>query len=153
MKKNQNYEINFATNTITVKKSFLKEASQIGTDAYYTMKKLRKMDMDITEKETHRKKTGPKWSFERMELYLCHVEDGEKYRAAYKAIMACPHATVWAWFKKTFPHYNKMPILNEKNEYLIHPAEYEQKKNVRGSIISELDKNNNTGIADLKMVS
>lgn len=127
MKKNQNYEINFATKTIIVTKKFLRDASQMGTEAFQTMNDLLALNMPIVEREIHRKKTGPMWSFERMEFYLNHVENGEEYWKKYEAIKGNSRAMVWAWFKKTFPHYNKIPVLNENNEYMVHPAEYEKK--------------------------
>ena len=126
MKKNQNYEINFATNTITVTKKFLQDASQMGNEAFTQMQKLRELNMPISVREIKRKKTGAMWSFERMEFYLNHVENGAEYRKQYDALWGNSRATVWAWFRKTFPHCKKLPVLNEKCEYLVHPAEYEK---------------------------
>ena len=37
------YEINYITNTITVSKKFLEQASTLGGDTYETMKALRKL--------------------------------------------------------------------------------------------------------------
>ena len=127
MKKNQNYEINFVTKTITVTKQFREKASQLNTDAFKTMQELLALNMPIVEREVHRKKNGKMWSFERMEFYLTHVENGIEYRKQYDALLGNSHATVWGWFKKTFPHCKKPPVLNEKCEYLVHPAEYEKK--------------------------
>lgn len=126
MKKNQNYEINFVTNTITVTKQFLQDASQMGTEAFNQMLQLQELDMPISVREIKRKKTGPMWSFERMEFYLDHVENGAEYRKQYDALRGNSRATVWAWFRKNFPHCKKTPVLNEKCEYLVHPAEYEK---------------------------
>ena len=127
MKKNQNYEINFVTKTITVTKKFLQDASQIGTDAFAEMRQLQELNFPICVREIKRKKTGTMWSFERMEFYLDHVENGAEYRKQYDALQGNSRATVWAWFKKTFPHCKKLPVLNDKCEYLVHPAEYEKK--------------------------
>ena len=41
------YEINYITNTITVSKKFLEQASTLGGDTYETMKALRKLGMPI----------------------------------------------------------------------------------------------------------
>lgn len=126
MKKNQNYEINAVTKTIIVTKKFREEASQLNTEAFKTMQELLALNMTIVEREIKRKKTGAMWSFERMEFYLDHVENGAEYRKQYDALKGNSRATVWAWFRKTFPHCTKTPVLNEKCEYLVHPAEYEK---------------------------
>ena len=87
MKKNQNYEINFATNTIIVSKKFLAAASVMGTDAYKEMLKLRKLGMPIGVKEIHRGKAKEKkWTFTRMEHYLKNVTESDKWMADYNTL-------------------------------------------------------------------
>ncbi len=103
MKKNQNYEINFATNTITVTKKFLQEASQMGTDAFTQMRQLQELDMPIAVQEIHRKPKIAKWSYARMERYLTNVEDSTDWTADYSALkVSASHAELWAWFKSNF---------------------------------------------------
>ena len=55
MKKNNQYEINFASNTIIVTKAFLEKASQMDTPEYATMTQLRALNMPISMREIHRK--------------------------------------------------------------------------------------------------
>ena len=67
MKKNHEYEINFATKTITVTKQFREGASQIGTEAFKTMKELLALNMTIVEREIKRKPPKvKKWSYAEM---------------------------------------------------------------------------------------
>lgn len=47
----KNYKINFAANTVTVTKDFLKKAEQLGTVEFNTMMELRKLGMTITIKQ------------------------------------------------------------------------------------------------------
>lgn len=48
------YRIDFLTNTITVSKTFLMEASKLGSEAYKTMMSLRTLGMTIVQ-EKHKK--------------------------------------------------------------------------------------------------
>lgn len=127
MKKNQNYEINFATNTITVTRKFLQEASQMGTDAFTQMRQLQELNMPIAVQEIHRKPKIAKWSFERMERYLKNVQDSEKWTADYTAMKeSASHAEVWGWFKSNFIQVDKKgrriaPILNENHKIIVMP--------------------------------
>ncbi len=125
MKKSQNYEINFATNTITVTKKFLQDASQMGSDAFNDMRKLQELNMPIAVQEIHRKPKIAKWTYKRMERYLKNVEDGEKWIADYTALKesAC-HAEVWSWFKSNFIQVDKdgkriAPKLNNNHKIVV----------------------------------
>lgn len=127
MKKNQNYEINFATNTITVTRKFLQEASQMGTDAFTQMRQLQELNMPIAVQEIHRKPKIAKWSFERMERYLKNVQDSEKWTADYTAMKeSASHAEVWAWFKSNFIQVDEKgkriaPKLNDNHKIIVMP--------------------------------
>lgn len=128
MKKNQNYEINFATNTITVSKKFLAAASVMGTDAYKEMLKLQKHGMPIGVKAIHRGKAKEKkWSFKRMEHYLENVTESDKWMADYKTLKeATCHPVVWNWFKSTFhilddKKKNRVPEMNEDHKIIVGP--------------------------------
>ena len=124
MKKHADYEINFATNTITVTKRFLAAASEMGGDAYETMKKLRDLGMTICVKEIHR---GPckenRYSYKRMERFLENVED-PNYLAEFKVRKeTTSYMAVWTWFKKSFPNYQN-PEFNDNHKIMVVPADY-----------------------------
>ena len=127
MKKNQNYEINFATKTITVTKKFLQDASQIGTDAFDTMRQLQELNMPIAVQEIHRKPKVAKWTYARMERYLNNVEDSAKWKADYDALKeSVSHAEVWGWFKSNFIQVDKKgkriaPKLNDDHKIIVMP--------------------------------
>lgn len=127
MKKNQNYEINFATNTITVTRKFLQDASQMGTDAFETMRQLQELNMPIAVQEIHRKPKVAKWTFARMERYLLNVENSEKWTADYTVLkQSASHAEVWSWFKSNFIQIDEKgkriaPKLNDNHKIIVMP--------------------------------
>ena len=127
MKKNQNYEVNFATNTITITRKFLQEASQMGTEAFDTMRQLQALNMPITVQEIHRKPKIAKWTFARMERYLLNVENSEKWTADYTALkQSASHAEVWSWFKSNFIQVDEKgkriaPKLNDDHRIVVMP--------------------------------
>ena len=129
MKKNHEYEINFVTNTITVTKQFREEASQIGTEAFKTMKDLLSLNMTIVEREIKRKPAKvPKWSYAEMRKYLSQVEDSEKWLADFDALTkAVAHGVVWSWFKSNFNPVDKKgkritPKMNADHKIVVMPT-------------------------------
>ena len=128
MKKNHEYEINFVTNTITVTKQFREEASQIGTEAFKTMKDLLALNMSIVEREIKRKPAKvPKWSYAEMRNYLTQVEDSDKWIADFEALQkAVAHGVVWSWFKSNFKPVDAKgkritPKMNANHKIVVFP--------------------------------
>ena len=128
MKKNQNYEINFATKTIIVSKKFLAAASVMETAAYKEMLELQKLGMPIGVQEIHRGKAKEKkWTFTRMEHYLKNVTESDKWMADYKTLKeATCHPVVWNWFKSTFDilddkKKNRVPEMDAAHKIIVGP--------------------------------
>ena len=130
MKKNADYEINFAANTITVTRKFLAAASNMDTkegSAYSQMQRLRELNMPIIVRTIHRTVKETRWPYDRMEAFLKQVENSEAYLADFKAVKSAnkhSYGTVWAWFKKNFPNYAAIPELNDKHQFMVLPADY-----------------------------
>ena len=124
------YNIDFATNTITITQTFAKEASQIGTDAFKTMLELRQLGMPINIKAPAKKK-NPHLTYAKMEGYIALLEDADKYQKEFDAVyaesltMKAPYAYVSNWFKKTFPNYGKLPERNAQMKIINTPANYD----------------------------
>ena len=136
MRKNAQYEINFATNTIIVTKRFREAASLIGTPEFKTMTELRKLNMPITERVITRANKGGRWSFARMESFIRNVDDADRYMADFNTVRdGVSYMKVWAWFKKTFPNYAATPELNEDHKIVVTPADYLQDD---GTILKEV---------------
>ena len=127
MKKNYQYEINFAANTIVVTKRFLQAASQIGTTEFATMTQLRALNMPITVREIHRKQQETRWSYTRMEAFLKNVVDSDRYLADFANVReSCGYMQTWGWFKKNFPKYSSIPEMDEQHHIIVLPADYEE---------------------------
>ena len=120
MKKNANYEINFATNTITVTKKFREAASIIGTPEFNVMKELRALNMTITERIINRTCREDRWNYKRMAAYIRNVDDADRYMADFDALRdAVSYMKVWAWFKVTFPNYAKTPEMDDNHRIVV----------------------------------
>jgi len=126
----KNYEINFATNTITITKKFAQEASQIGTEAFKTMMELRQLGMTIITKAPVQKKNSS-LTYKKMEKHIALMEDAEKYQAEFEAVraeslaMKVPYVYVQKWFKETFPNYGKLPKRNAKMKIINTTANHD----------------------------
>lgn len=128
MKKSQSYAINFVTNTITVTKQFREEASQMGTEAFKTMKDLLALNMTIVEREIKRKSPKvPKWSYAEMRNYLEQVENSESWLADFEALKkAVAHGVVWSWFKSNFSPVDEkgkriVPTMSANHRIVVMP--------------------------------
>ena len=125
MKKNREYEINFESNTIIVSKKLLDAATQMGTDAFETMRRLQEMKMPIVVEAIHRKPKVHKWSYEHMEQYLNHVENGEEWKKKYDAMKeTSTHGETWSWFRKNFIRVDKngrriMPTFTKDHRFVV----------------------------------
>ena len=111
MKKNTNYEINFTEMTITVTKSFLKEAGIIGSPAYIELARVRKdlPDFQIVQREITKKqgkKSYGKLTYKVMEDFIA-VQEEENAPAVLaefqrvqqlSKIQAGSYAYVKTWF-------------------------------------------------------
>ena len=81
MAKKNGYEINYIENTITVTKSFLKEAGTIGSPAYIELARVRKdlPDFQIVQREITKKqgkKSYGKLTYKVMEDFIAVQEEG-----------------------------------------------------------------------------
>ena len=130
MRKQNGYQINFATNTVTVTRRFLEAAGRIGTEEFNTMLKLREMALIIVMKTPVKKKSSA-LTYAKMQKFISHLDEADKYQAMFDAIreeslgMPAPYKHVVAWFHKTFPKYGHLPehdaamrIVNTPEDYL-----------------------------------
>ena len=125
MKKNAQYDINFATNTIIVTKKFREAAAIIGTPEFNTMIELRKLNMPIAERVIKRTNRKDRWSFARMEHYIRNVDNADQYMADYRTLRdAVGYMKVWGWFKETFPNYKETPELDSNHNIVVTPVDY-----------------------------
>ena len=130
MRKQNGYQINFTTNTVTVTRRFLEAAGRIGTEEFNTMLKLREMNLTIVMKTPAKKKSSA-LTYAKMQKFISHLDEADKYQAMFDAIreeslgMPAPYKHVVAWFHKMFPKYGHLPehdaamrIVNTPEDYL-----------------------------------
>ena len=111
----KDYTINFTTNTIIISKSFQTKASKMGTDAFKTMMRLRKLNMPIVIKDAPRKSSSNRLTYKKIKNYLSTFEDKEARLAAFEKVrneslvQDNPYKYVIEWFDKTYPIRVKKP--------------------------------------------
>ena len=123
MKKNENYTIDFATETVIVSKKFLKEAGIYGSPAYNTLKDIRRDNptfpivvREIKKKEN--KKSYRNLTVDNMKFFVQNcMEDNRPQEArlaefeavkALSKVQSSPYSYIKAWFLKTYgEEYNK----------------------------------------------
>ena len=122
------YKICFATDTITVTKKFMDDASVINSAAFKEMMALRKLGMAIVVREVKPRKKNTITYAQKLQ-YISLVENSEKYLATFHVMRAEAgskndrYNRVLSWFRKTFPDFYDLPALNEKNEIIVKAAE------------------------------
>ena len=123
----KNYSIDFLTNTITVSKKFLADASHTDTLAYKKMLELRNLGMTLVVEQQKRAKN--RLSYNRMEAYISCLADAERYLNEFEAVREAsignpnPYSYVYRWFTKTFPERNEIPEFDENYHIVNNPAD------------------------------
>ena len=112
MKQNHGYEINYVESTVTVTKSFLKEARVIGIDAYTELAQVRRdyPDFRIQQREIAKKpgkKTYGKLTYKVMGEFINAQEEAEKapvVLAEFKRVkeLSKAHSGSYAFVKTWF---------------------------------------------------
>ena len=85
--KMKGYKICFATDTITVTKKFMEDASVINSAAFKEMMALRKLGMAIVVREVKPRKKNT-ITYAQMLQYISLVENSEKYLATFHVMRA-----------------------------------------------------------------
>lgn len=129
-KQKNGYQINFVTNTVTVTRKFLEEASLIGTDAFNIMLQLRQMNLTIVVKAPAKKKNKA-LTYAKMQKFISCLDEADKYQTMFDAVrkeskgMPAPYKYVVSWFYNTFPKYGQMPEHDADMRIVNTPAEYQ----------------------------
>ena len=126
------YQINYATNTITITKSFNEKANNLESDAFKTMMKLRSLQMQIViEEPAHRKKSF-RPTYEQMKNYISCLAEQEHYMKEFRMIRKKSESNrnkyqaVLNWFRATFPDFEKVPTFNEDFKIVVTANQSEQ---------------------------
>ena len=129
-KQKNGYQINFVTNTVTVTRKFLEDASLIGTDAFNIMLQLRQMNLTIVVKAPAKKKNKA-LTYAKMQKFISCLDEADKYQTMFDAVrkeskgMPAPYKYVVSWFHNTFPKYGQLPEHDADMRIVNTPAEYQ----------------------------
>ncbi len=99
------YEINYITNTITVSKKFLEQASTLGGDTYETMKALRELGMPIVLEKMKKRKSSSRLTYRQMLHHISCLADAKHYLAEFEAVRKAskgeehPYKYVENWYE------------------------------------------------------
>ena len=111
---NKPYSIDFTTNTITVTKKFLEQASMMGSEAFNIMMQLRQMNMIIITKAPAKRKNA-QLTYSKMEKFISLLEEADKYKAEFAAVknestaQNMPYVYVQKWFLEHYANYSAQP--------------------------------------------
>lgn len=124
------YEINYITNTITVSKKFLEQASTLGGNTYETMKALRELGMPIIPEKTKKRKASSRLTYKQMLHHISCLADARHYLAEFEAVRKAskgeehPYKYVENWYESTFPNHAAVPEFDENFRIVNTPADY-----------------------------
>ena len=125
------YFIDFARNIIVVTRKFRDAASQMDTNEYKTMMKLKEHGMPIeVQAAPERKKSAATLSYVKMLKHISCLADAETYRAEFEAVREAslgevnPYRYVLNWYEKKFPNHAAVPELDENLKVINTPANY-----------------------------
>jgi len=119
MKKNQNYTIDWTTNTITMTKKFAAKANEYGTPEYAMLMDVKSKGFRIVERESKPRKACPtRITFKQMETILSCMDYADERLAELHAVMDYsrglknPYEYVRKWFLLNYPNFYEMPTLD-----------------------------------------
>lgn len=126
------YQINYATNTITITKSFNDKANNLEGEAFNTMMTLRSLNMQIVIEEPAPRKKSFRPTYKQMENYISCLAEREHYMKEYQTICKKSESNrnkyqaVLNWFRATFPDFEKVPTFNEDFKIIVTANKSEQ---------------------------
>lgn len=121
----KNFKIDFAANTVTVTKSFLRTAeTDISSTEFDTLMKFREMGLTIIEKPAPRRKSNHRATYKQMLAYISCVTDAARYLAEFETVRLAslekpnPYQYVRDWYDRTFPNRNDIPEMDENGRII-----------------------------------
>ena len=121
----KNYKIDFAANTVTVTKTFLRTAqTDINSAEFKTLTQLREMGLTIIEKSAPRRKSTHRATYAQMKVYISCLADANRYLAEFETVRLAslekpnPYQHVCEWYEKTFPNHNDLPEFDDDGKII-----------------------------------
>ena len=121
----KNYKINFAANTVTVTKTFLRTAqTDISSIEFKTLAQLREMGLTVIERPAPRRRNSHRASYKQMLTYISCVTDAARYLAEFETVRLAslekpnPYQYVCEWYDRTFPNRNDLPEFDDEGKII-----------------------------------
>lgn len=142
MKNVKLYAVDVLSNTVTVTKKFLDNASDIQSEEFNLYKEFKALGFTIIQKTRSAKKENnsplrplnkpseekkPLIPFEKMAQYISLLDDADEMMDEFDVVRSIakseehPRKYVNEWFREQFPNYGKIAKLDENNR-IIHKA-------------------------------
>lgn len=135
MKKCYNgHAVDFTTNTVTVTKKFVMNASQWGSNENNLMKEFQAYGLRIVveTRKTHAPKKTDKTkpsllTYAMMEAYIEMLDVADEMLKEFETVREAAKSRrnrqqyVNAWFRKTFPRYDAIPEFDDENHIVYNP--------------------------------
>jgi len=128
------HAVDFTTNTVTVTKKFMMNASQWGSAENNLMKEFQAYGLRIvleTRKPRTPKKTDKSkpalLTYAMMEAYIRMLDVADEMLSEFEAVREAAKSRrnrqqyVNDWFRKTFPRYDAIPELDDDNRIVYNP--------------------------------
>ena len=127
MKNGYNYDA--ISNTVTISSTFAKKASQVGSEEYEIMLKLRKDYPNL--KVMKEEKTGnAQLTYKKMEDFINMHRNKDGLLKAFKSAKtlskfhSMPYTFVMKWFNETFPYFDGGNYTTDEDGFIVEkPAE------------------------------
>ncbi len=137
-KRDMNYRIDFTTMTLTMTAEFADNAYNPTTQEYEILTRLQKDFPNLrVVRKTHRKSQTPNpakgMTYDRMEKYIRLHDNAEELMELYEKVKSADrgYPYVFAWFKKQFPDYKKIPVFKDGLLY-VEPVEAPKEETAEG---------------------
>ncbi len=138
------YKLDITTNpaTLTINKTFEKQASVFNSQAYQIIKQIRAdyPDVKIVRAEGNKKASRRSITFAQMGQYISIFDENgmlqeqfEKVRAMSK-IQASPYKYVKTWFENQFPNYTKQVAFDDNGKMSF----VEEEKTAEGAVAAQV---------------
>lgn len=125
------YRYNCLTNTLTLSRSFVRQAENVESEEYKFVQRMREeipgLDIVRQEKQVHRRSKYANLSVKAMKDYISCMRNSDERLAELDSVVSAsrgqdhPIRYTREWFLENYPGYNSIPVFDEEG-YLLPKA-------------------------------
>jgi hypothetical protein len=125
------YRYNCLTNTLTLSRSFVRQAENVESEEYKFVQRMREeipgLDIVRQEKQVHRRSKYANLSVKAMKDYISCVRNSDERLAELDSVVSAsrgqdhPIRYTREWFLENYPGYSSIPVFDEEG-YLLPKA-------------------------------